>query len=47
MRYIAGIDFSSMNSLFSVGLIKMRYIGFLRVLCSNCHLATFEGAGVS
>lgn len=32
---------------FSVGLIKMRYIGFLRVLCSNCHLAIFEGAGVS
>lgn len=31
---------------FSVGLIKMRYIGFLRVLCSNCHLATLEGAGV-
>lgn len=48
MRYIAGIDFSSMNSFFfSVGLIKMRYIGFLRVLCSNCHLATLEGAGVS
>lgn len=31
MRYIAGIDFSSMNSFFSVGLIKRRYVGFLRV----------------
>lgn len=43
MRYIAGIDFSSMNSFFSVGLIKRRYVAFLRVLCSNCHLAMFKG----
>lgn len=31
---------------FPVCLIKAKYIGFLRVLCSNCHLATSEGAGV-
>lgn len=36
MMYIEGIDFSSRNYFLSVGLIEMKYVGFLRVLCSNC-----------
>lgn len=45
MRYLVSIDFSGMNA-FSVGLIKIRYIGSLRVLSSNCHLSSLEGASM-